>query len=106
MNAGLRWSLILATLTAVGGCGDDDSGPSLDACHKYCERRAPANCGLALDYDECIEKSCAVYDSDVSTACKNLWARFHSCMLEVPDICASADCGMPALDPACAPSGG
>jgi len=107
MNVSLRCSLILATLTVVCGCGNDDSGPSPASCHKYCEKRAPANCGLALDYDNCIEMSCAVYDSDVSTACKKLWERFHSCMLEVPDICASGDCGgTPALDPACAPSGG
>jgi hypothetical protein len=104
MRTGLHYSLVLATLTALGGCGsDDDSGVSTASCHRYCEKRAPANCGLALDYDECVEKSCAVYDaSDVSTACKILWERFHSCMYhDNPDVCTFGTCHMPALDAAC-----
>jgi len=100
MKANLQGALVLAALTAVGGCtGGDDSGADsgryqsyLEKCRGYCESTVAKGCSAVSTVEDCIEGMvCGVFDSNAPPACKGAFAVYHDCLLTQPDVCTATD---------------
>jgi hypothetical protein len=102
MQASLRRALVLATVTAVGGCCDDSSPAKADDCFHYCQQRFAAGCMATASVGECVDVACAVEGSNLRPACKELWTAHYTCTLRQSDICNATACPDPTFDPACA----